>query len=248
MTRINKLLSQLGVCSRREADRLIELGKVTINGKKAGLGDQAEISDKIVVDGKPVSNKEIKKIYIAFHKPFGVITTTDPNKNNNVLEYIDMPERVYPIGRLDVESSGLILLTNDGDIVNKLLKSKSKVEKEYIVTVDKPFTPEALKKLASGVFLSHTKILKNKVGVNRRVSMGKFKTLPAKIQKISPTQISITIVQGMNRQVRRMCEVLGFAVKILKRVRIANIHLNELPRGKWRPLTEEEIKGIKESE
>lgn len=244
MTRINKLLSEMGICSRREADKLIEKGKIMINGKKAQLGDQAEVTDEIEVNGKKIANKKAEKIYIAFHKPFGVITTTDPNKGNNVLDYIDVKERVYPVGRLDVESSGLILITNDGDIVNKLLKAGSKIEKEYMVTVDKPVTPLLLTKMEKGVYIPRTKVVKNPEGMTRHIPMGKFKTLPASVKKISPTQFAITIVQGMNRQIRRMCEVLGFKVKILKRVRIGKILLDELPRGKWRYLTDEEIQSI----
>lgn len=226
-TRINKYLSQNGICSRREADKLIEEGLVTINGKKAKLGDQVSDKDQLTVKGRKIPKREIKKIYIAFHKPYGVITTTDRESPNNILEYVDVPERIYPVGRLDVQSSGLILLTNDGDIVNKLMRAENKQEKEYLVTVDKPFITEDLKKLERGIMLE-----------GRR-------TMPAIIEKISPNQISITIMQGLNRQIRRMCEVLGFNVKILKRVRIAGILLGELARGKWRFLTEEELKSIK---
>ncbi len=244
MTRINKLLSEMGICSRREADKLIEKGKIMINGKKAQLGDQAEVSDDIMVNGKKIAQKKVEKIYIAFHKPYGVITTTDRSKENNVLDYIDIKERVYPVGRLDVESSGLILITNDGDIVNKLLKSGSKIEKEYLVTVDKPVTPLLLQKMEKGVYIPRTKVVKTPEGLIRHIPMGKFKTLPASVKKISPTQFAIIIVQGMNRQIRRMCEVLGFNVKILKRVRIGKVELGELPRGKWRYLSEDEIKSI----
>lgn len=244
-TRINKLLSQLGVCSRREADKLIENKKVQINGKIAKLGDHAGPDDQIKVAGKLVTNKPVKHIYIAFHKPFGVITTTDKSKDNNILEYIKIPERVYPVGRLDVETSGLILLTNDGEIVNTLLKARNKTEKEYLVTLDKPVKPEHLKKMEEGMYLERMKITKSKDGVRRRVSMGKFKTLPAVVKKVSPNQISITIVQGMNRQVRRMCEALRYEVKILKRVRFAGVELGDLQRGKWRPLTETEIASLK---
>ncbi len=225
-TRINKFLAQAGICSRREADKLIETGKVTINGKKAQLGTAVSEKDHIKLNGKLISEKE-KKVYIAFHKPFGVITTTNPESTNNIMEYFKIPERIYPIGRLDVQSSGLILLTNDGAIVNRLLKAENKQEKEYIVTVNKPLTDEAIEKLEKGIML------------DRR------KTLPAKVKKRSTHQMSITIVQGINRQIRRMCEALGYDVKILKRTRIASIELKDLQRGKWRYLSDKEIRTLK---
>lgn len=224
--RINKFLAEAGICSRREADRLIQAGEITINGKKAVLGDTVSSKDTIQHRGKTVKPLQ-EKIYIAFHKPFGAITTTDKNSENTVMDYIQIPHRIYPVGRLDVQSSGLLLLTNDGDIVNKLLKAEHKKEKEYLVTVNKPFTEDAIKKLAEGILLDERK------------------TFPAKIKQISPNQISITIIQGMNRQIRRMCEKVGYEVKILKRVRIGNIRLGELPRGKWRHLTPDEVKTLK---
>lgn len=223
--RINKFLASSGMCSRRQADELIKNGKVTINGKPAELGDQVEGSEDIRINGKPAKPIE-HKVYIAFHKPYGVICTTDPNADNNIIDYIKFPTRIFPIGRLDVESSGLILLTNDGDIVNTISKAQNGFEKEYFVTVDKQITPEALRKLSEGV-----------------VILGK-KTLPAKVEKISPTQFSIIIVQGMNRQIRRMCEAVGYNVKVLKRVRVKNITLEELPRGKWRHLTQQEVNDL----
>jgi 23S rRNA pseudouridine2604 synthase len=223
--RINKFLASSGICSRRQADELIKNGKVTVNGKKAGLGDQVQGTENITVNGKKVQLTR-EKIYIAFHKPYGVICTTDPNATNNIIDYLKFPSRIFPIGRLDVESSGLILLTNDGDIVNKISKAQNRFEKEYLVTVDKAVTPQALEKLAKGV-----------------VILGR-KTLPAKVEKISPNQFSITIVQGMNRQIRRMCEALGYRVKILKRVRIKNVTLEGLTRGKWRHLLPDEVKEL----
>lgn len=223
--RINKFLASTGICSRRQADELIKSGKVTVNGKKASLGDQVEGTENIQVNGKKIQRTE-KKIYIAFHKPYGVICTTDPNATNNIIDYLKFPERIFPIGRLDVESSGLILLTNDGDIVNRISKAQNRFEKEYLVTVDKAVTPQALEKLAKGV-----------------VILGR-KTLPAKAEKISPNQFSITIVQGMNRQIRRMCEALGYQVKILKRFRIKNVTLEGLTRGKWRHLLPDEVKEL----
>ncbi len=221
-TRINKYLASSGVCSRRQADELIKKGKVTINGRRAKLGDKIEGSEKVAVNGKAVT-LEKTKIYIAFHKPYGVICTTDPNATNNIIDYIKFPSRIVPIGRLDVESSGLILLTNDGDTVNRISKAQNRFEKEYLVTVDKAVTPQILKKMSEGIII-----------------LGR-KTLPAKVEKISPNQFSITIVQGMNRQIRRMCEAVGYNVKILKRVRIKNITLEGLSRGKWRHLSQQEV-------
>lgn len=226
--RINKFLANAGLCSRREADRLIESGKVIINGKRASLGDGVTSGDRVQVNDKTVKTVT-EKIYIAFHKPYGVITTTDRRSANNIMEYISVPTRVYPIGRLDVQSSGLILLTNDGDIVNKLNKAENKQEKEYIVTVEKPLTQETLEQLSKGIKLD-----------------GRM-TLPAKVQKITTHQMSMTLIQGMNRQIRRMCEKLGYNIKILKRVRIGPISLHDLPRGKWRSLSENEIAKLKAS-
>lgn len=224
--RINKFLADSGVCSRREADRLIQQKKVKINGRTAVLGDKVSPEDKITAEGKPVI-PQTTKIYIALHKPFGAITTTDKKAENTVMDYVKVPERIFPVGRLDVETSGLLLLTNDGEIVNRLLKSKHRIEKEYLVTVDKPVTAETLNRLAGGLKIDNQK------------------TLPAKVEKISPRQFKITIIQGLNRQIRRMCEALGLKVKILKRVKFAGIELGELSRGKWRHLTPREISSLK---
>ncbi len=231
--RINKFLASSGLCSRRQADELIKNGRVTINGKTAVLGDKVEGTENVEVNGLTVTANE-EKIYIAFHKPYGVICTTDPNATNNIIDYIKFPTRIFPIGRLDVESSGLILLTNDGEIVNQISKAQNGFEKEYMVTVDKEVTPQVLQKLNEGVVIPLDR------GMSR-------KTLPAKTEKISPNQFSITIIQGMNRQIRRMCEAVGFTVKILKRVRIKNINLEGLNRGKWRHLTDEEVKELLKS-
>lgn len=221
-TRINKYLAGSGLCSRRQADQLIRDGKVTINGEKALLGDQVGGSETIQVNGKTIKMTE-EKIYIAFHKPYGVICTTDPNFDNNIIDYIKFPTRIFPIGKMEVESSGLIILTNDGEIVNKISKAQNGFEKEYLVTVNKIVSPETLKKLSDGVQV-----------------MG-AKTLPAKVEKIGPTQFSIIIVQGLSRQIQLMCEAVGLTVKILKRIRIKNIRLEELQRGKWRNLTPQEV-------
>ncbi|MFC1751151.1 pseudouridine synthase, partial [Pseudomonadota bacterium] len=179
--RINKYLADCGICSRREADTLIKDGQVSINGRVAVLGDQVTEKDKVVFEEKTLK-PESKKIYIAFHKPFGVISTTGKEYTNRVIDHIKIPERVITIGRLDVESSGILLLTNDGDIVNKLLKSVNKKEKQYVVTVNKHLTKDVLENLKNGVIIDSRK------------------TLPAKIEQISPTQFSITIIEGKNRQ------------------------------------------------
>lgn len=226
--RINKYLAALGICSRREADKLIEEGKIFINKKRAKLGDQVSEKDSIVVNGKPVMHKMPEKVYMAFNKPYSVISTTDKMSANKIMDYIKVPFRVYPVGRLDVRSSGLIILTNDGELVNMLLKSKNNKEKEYIVKVNKPLTDEVLKKFERG-----------------GIYMDRKKTLPAKINKINDTEFSITIVQGIKRQIRRMCENMGYEVKSLIRVRIAGVLLGDLPRGKWRYLSEEEVESLK---
>ncbi len=223
--RINKFIADSGYCSRREADKWIDQKKVTIDGRVAMHGDKVSRKNVISINGHTVKPRK-NNIYIAFHKPFGAITTTDKNADNTVLDYIDIKERIYPIGRLDVESSGLLLLTNDGSIVNKLLKSKHKIEKEYLVTVDKQLTEESLKRLAGGLKIDNQK------------------TLPAKVIQLSPNQFKIIIVQGLNRQIRRMCDALGYKVKILKRIKFAGIELGDLPRGKWRYLTPAEIKTL----
>ncbi len=223
--RINKFIAETGICSRREADKLIQAGKVNINGKKAELGATVSEEDTITVNGKPVKIQN-QKIYIAFHKPFGVITTTDKNSENTVMDYIDLKTRVYPIGRLDVHSSGLILLTNDGDIVNRILKSKHKLEKEYLVTLNKSITDEHVQKMCDGIDLDGQT------------------TLPAKVSKINNRQIRMILIQGMNRQIRRMCEKLGYEIKILKRVRVGTITLEGLARGKWRHLTKKEVASL----
>lgn len=201
---------------------MIEAGNVKINGVVATLGDRASSEDEVLVNGKLISKNE-EKIYIAFHKPYGVITTTDKNSDNTVMDYIDIPERVFPVGRLDVQSSGLLLLTNDGEIVNKILKSENKLEKEYLVTLDKAIKSEDLQKLRDGIVLDGRK------------------TLPAKVTKINSHQIDMILIQGINRQIRHMCEALGYNIKILKRIRVGDLLLKDLGRGKWRYLTKEEI-------
>lgn len=222
MIRINKFLASAGVCSRRKADELVQQGKVKINGRVAVLGDTVSETDQISVDNKPIKPQS-EKIYIAFHKPFGAITTTDPHTENNVLSYIDLPGRIFPVGRLDVHSSGLLLFTNDGDFAQKILHASSNIEKEYLVNINKPLTDQAIHAMETGI-----RILKRH-------------TAPTKVQKISNKQFILTLGEGRNRQIRRMCEALGYEVKILKRIRIGNIHLADLARGKWRYLTPQEL-------
>lgn len=221
-TRINKFLTQANHCSRREADRLIEAGKVKINSRRAKLGDQVGPSDKVFVGRNQIKLDEIEKIYLAYNKPVGVICTTDPKAKDNIVSAVDSPERVYPIGRIDVASSGLILLTNDGDLVNKILKAENKVEKEYIVEVDHKITPEFVGQMHRGV----------NIGTRR-------KTLPAKIKKINDRNFSITIMEGRKRQVRRMCEALGYEATGLIRVRIGNLTLGKLGSGQSKRISKQ---------
>ncbi len=218
-TRLNKFLVEAGVCSRREGDRLIEAGKVTVNGKKAVLGQKVEGAEDIVANGKKVAVSDKPKIYLAYNKPVGVICTSDPKAQDNIVDAIGFPERIFHIGRLDVASSGLILLTNDGEIVNRILRAEGKHEKEYIVTVDKRITPDFIQKMKKGVLLEEGK------------------TLPARVEHIGYDTFSIILVEGRNRQIRRMCDALGFNVTSLERVRIMNIHLGDLAVGEWRHLT-----------
>lgn len=223
-TRLNKYLRERGLCSRRQADKLIEEGRVFINGKKAELGTQITSTDEVKINGKIVSNKSKEKpFYLAFNKPVGIICTTDNTKKDNIIDYISYPSRIFPIGRLDVASQGLILLTNDGDIVNKILRAENKHEKEYIVTVNKNITPEFIQKMSSGVPILDT--------ITRK----------CKVKKIGSNQCIIVLTQGLNRQIRRMCEYLGYEVTKLKRVRIMNISLDNLPIGQWKKLSNKEV-------
>ena len=214
LVRINKYLSESGFCSRREADRLLEEGRITINGKTPELGTKVAPGDEVRVNGKLVTNANKKPIYLSFHKPAGIECTTNLDIKDNIVDYINYPERIFPIGRLDKASEGLIFMTNDGDIVNKILRARNNHEKEYIVTVDKPITDTFIKQMSNGLPILET-ITKKCV----------FK---------------IVLTQGLNRQIRRMCEYLDYEVTALKRIRIINITL-DLPVGKYRPLTEKEI-------
>lgn len=225
--RINKYLTEANFCSRRQADRLIEEGRVRINSQKAKLGDQVELSDKVFADDKLIKIVK-KKVYLAYNKPVGVITTTDKGAKDNIISRIEYSARVYPIGRLDVNTSGLILLTNDGEIVNKILKGKNKVEKEYEVTVNKKISKEFLAGLEKGVVLDG------------------HKTLPARSKKISDRKFRIVIVEGKNRQVRRMVSKLGMEAVKLKRIRIGGLTLDNLniSEGDYVKLTEEQVNSL----
>lgn len=226
LTRINKYLSEIGYCSRRQADQLLDEGRVLVNGQKPEKGVKVGPEDEILVDGKKVGGKKDSFVYIAFHKPIGIVCTTDTKREkNNIIDYINHPERIFPIGRLDKPSEGLIILTSDGDIVNKILRSRNNHGKEYIVRVDKPITPKFLEKMRGGIPILGTV------------------TKKCEVEQIDTLSFRIVLTQGLNRQIRRMCEYLGYEVKKLKRIRVLNIHL-DLPVGKWRDLTKEELETL----
>lgn len=225
MTRLNKAIAQTGYCSRREADRLIEKGEVYVNGKKADVGQRVLPGDSIKVRGKTLNSNK-KRVYIAFNKPVGVTSTTDSKDPDNIIDYIGYNERIFHIGRLDKDSEGLIFLTNDGDIVNKILRAENGHEKEYIVTVNKKITDE---------FLS---------GMSKRVPILGKRTLPCHVRKVSGRTFKIILKQGLNRQIRRMCSHFGYDVVALKRIRIMNIKLGDLQSGKWRYFTKKELADI----
>ncbi len=221
--RINKYLSEVGFCSRREADKLLAQGRITLNGKIPELGTKVGPSDIVSVDGQPVGKPKKNHTYIAFHKPVGIVCTTDiKGEKDNIIDFIKHSERIFPIGRLDKDSEGLIFLTSEGDLVNKILRSKNNHEKEYIVTVDRPVNDEFLKRMANGIPILDTI------------------TQPCKVERVGKFRFRIILTQGLNRQIRRMCEYLGFKVNQLRRVRIMNVHL-DIPVGKWRDLTEKEL-------
>ncbi|GGG41311.1 pseudouridine synthase [Dokdonia pacifica] len=225
-TRINKYLSEVGYCSRRAADKLIDQGRVTINGKVPEMGTKIVTGDEVRVDGELVSAPQDDFVYLAFHKPVGIVCTTDTRvEKDNIIEYINYPKRIFPIGRLDKPSEGLIFLTNDGDIVNKILRARNNHEKEYEVTVDKPITPSFIQQMSNGVPILDT--------VTRK----------CKVERISRFKFKIILTQGLNRQIRRMCEYLNYDVVRLKRNRIMNVSL-DLPVGKWRDLTPSELAEI----
>ncbi|REA63092.1 23S rRNA pseudouridine(2604) synthase RluF [Dyadobacter luteus] len=228
MIRINKFISETGYCSRREADKLVEQGKVTLNGRIAVLGDKASDADDVRVNGKPLKEKKAP-VYIAFNKPVGITCTTERQIKGNIIDFIGHKERIFPIGRLDKPSEGLIFLTSDGDIVNKILRAGNNHEKEYVVTVDKMITPDFIAKMSAGVPILDTI------------------TKKCFVRKEGSHVFTIILTQGLNRQIRRMCEYLGYSVNKLKRVRIMNVTLESIPVGKWRDLTKHEMKFINEA-
>jgi len=223
LKRINKYLSEVGYCSRREADKLIEAGRVTINGVIPEMGTKICLSDSVEVDGKPISDSKESFVYLAFNKPVGIVCTTDTSvEKDNIIDFINYPKRIFPIGRLDKPSEGLILLTDDGDIVNKILRASNNHEKEYIVKVDKPISQTFIERMSGGVPILDTV------------------TKKCKVEKLSTYEFRIILTQGLNRQIRRMCDYLNYEVQTLKRVRIMNIKL-DMPLGKYRELTKEEL-------
>jgi 23S rRNA pseudouridine2604 synthase len=225
--RLNKAISETGYCSRREADKLIEQGKVLVNGKVPELGTKVTTTDKISVNGTIIT-KEVENIYLAFNKPVGITCTTETDIKDNIITYINYPERIFPIGRLDKPSEGLIFLTNDGDIVNKILRSKNNHEKEYIVIVNKKITPEFIRDMSNGVPILDTI------------------TDKCEVKKINDTTFKIILKQGLNRQIRRMCDQLGYVVYGLKRVRIMNINLDNLRIGEYRSFTPQELQELEQ--
>ncbi len=221
--RLNKYLSEAGYCSRREADRLIEEGRVTVNGKVPEMGTKLGPKDEVRVNGKLIENKNEPFVYLAFNKPLGIVCTTTNVEKNNIIDFINYPKRIFPIGRLDKQSEGLILLTDDGEIVNKILRSRNDHEKEYLVTVDKPISQTFLDRMRNGVPILDTV------------------TKTCDVEIVGSNTFKIVLTQGLNRQIRRMCEYLGYDVRALKRVRVLNIIL-DVPVGTYRELTDAELK------
>ena len=230
-TRLNKYLSEAGYCSRRAADKLIDEGRVTINGAVPEMGTKVIPGDEVKVDGKTILNNAKKRTYIAFNKPVGIVCTTDTGvEKDNIIDYISYPTRIFPVGRLDKESEGLILLTDDGDIVNKILRASNNHEKEYIVKVDKPISQTFVQRMSAGIPLEE---------------LGKT-TKPCSVEKLSTFEFKIILTQGLNRQIRRMCEYLNYEVHALKRTRIMNIH-QKCEVGTYRDLTDEELSTLNDT-
>ncbi|MEM7575654.1 MAG: pseudouridine synthase [Bacteroidota bacterium] len=221
-TSLNKYISQTGICSRREADKWIEAGRVMINDQPAQKGNRVAAGDVVTIDGEPLQAKP-ESVYLAFHKPIGVTCTTDQRDPDNIIDYLKYPQRIFPVGRLDKGSSGLILMTNDGDIVNLILREEGQHEKEYVVKVNKPITNTFLKRMEGGLPILGTK------------------TKRCKLERIGTQLFKITLTQGLNRQIRRMCEFLGYKVHSIKRLRVMNIELGRLEAGEIRELTEAEL-------
>jgi 23S rRNA pseudouridine2604 synthase len=226
--RLNKYLSETGTCSRREADQWIEAGRVTVNGSPAALGTQVQDGDIVQVDGHPLPERP-GRVYIALNKPVGIECTTDRSVQDNIVDFVGHRERVFPVGRLDKDSEGLILLTNDGDVVNTILRAENEHEKEYVVTVDRPLSEEFLTGMASGVPVLGTV------------------TNPCRLTPVGRNTFRIVLTQGLNRQIRRMCEYFGYTVRRLQRVRIMQLRLGDLPLGRWRNLTPEEVRALRPS-
>lgn len=224
-TSLNKFISQTGICSRREADALIKEGRVTLNGQPCRPGNRVFEGDEVRVNGKLIGQKP-EPLYIAFNKPVGIVCTTDPREPDNIIRYINHPQRIFPIGRLDKASQGLIFLTNDGDIVNKILRAENAHEKEYVVTVNKPITKAFLKNMQQGVPILGTV------------------TQPCRAWAVGECRFKIVLTQGMNRQIRRMCKHLGYGVSSLKRLRIMNIDLGDLSLGTWREFNAVELQNL----
>jgi 23S rRNA pseudouridine2604 synthase len=225
LKRLNKFIGETGYCSRREADKLIEEGRVTINGAVPEMGTKVSPHDEVRIDGKLIVEKHEKLVYLAFNKPVGIECTTNLEVRNNIVDYINYPKRIFPIGRLDKASEGLIFMTNDGDIVNKILRARNNHEKEYTVTVNKPITERFIQRMGNGIPILDT--------VTRK----------CKVEQISQYTFKIILTQGLNRQIRRMTEYLGYDVTALKRIRIINISL-DIPVGRYRDLTDDEIKEL----
>lgn len=232
MIRLNKYIADSGYCSRREADTCIEQGRVMVNGRPAVIGYMVQPNDRITVDGQLIKGgiQAKERIYIALNKPVGITSTTDRSDRTNIIDYVNHRERIFPIGRLDKDSQGLILLTNDGDIVNKILRAGNAHQKEYVVTVNKPITDEFVKRMSTGMKLEDG-----------------ARVLPCKVTREAETRFRIFLIQGINRQIRRMCMMLDYNVEKLERVRMMNITLKGLPTGDWRELTHEEVETIMES-
>ncbi|CDG90300.1 23S rRNA pseudouridine(2604) synthase RluF [Xenorhabdus bovienii] len=225
--RLNKYISESGICSRRDSDRYIEQGNVFINGKRAAVGDQVFAGDIVKVNGQLIEPRDEEDlVLIALNKPVGIITTMEDSERDNISDFVNHSKRVFPIGRLDKDSQGLIFLTNHGDLVNKILRAGNNHEKEYVVTVDKPVTDEFIQGMSAGVPMLGTV------------------TKKCKVQKEAPFVFRITLVQGLNRQIRRMCKYFGYEVTRLERTRIMNVNLKGLPQGEWRDLTDDELIGL----
>lgn len=221
--RLNRYISQTGLCSRREADKLIEAKKVKVNGEIGTLGMRVSDTDEVTVNGKPLKEKP-KRVYIAFNKPIGITCTTERHIKGNIIDYINYPERIFPVGRLDKDSEGLIILTNDGDIVNEILREENNHKKEYLVTVDKKITPDFIKNMSNGVRIFNP--VKKEHTITKR----------CQINQINNHTFKITLSQGLNRQIRRMCSALGYNVVKLKRIKIMNITLDGIKVGEWKHL------------